>query len=45
MNTFGIQLDPTTPKWPQGNAEDGRFMQPLREAIQTAHVENKVWQQ
>ena len=42
---MGIQFEPTTPKWPQGNAEDERFMQPLGKAIQTAHAENKVWQQ
>ena len=45
MGTLGIQFDPTTPKWPQGNAEVERFMQPLGKAIQTAHAENKVWQQ
>ena len=45
MDTLGIQFDPTTPKWPQGNAEVERFMQPLGKAIQTAHAENKVWQQ
>ena len=45
IDTLGIQFDPTTPKWPQGNAEVERFMQPLGKAIQTAHAENKVWQQ
>ena len=45
MDMLGIQFDPPTPKWPQGNAEVDRFMQPLGKAIQTAHVENKVWQQ
>ena len=45
MDTLGIQFDPTTPKWPQGNAEVERFIQPLGKAIQTAHAENKVWQQ
>ena len=46
MDTLGIQFDPMTPKWPQGNAEVERFMQPLgKHAIQTAHTENKVWQQ
>ena len=44
MDTLGIQFDPMTPKWPQGNAEVERFMQPLGKAIQTAHAENKVWQ-
>ena len=42
---LGTQFDPTTPKWPQGNVKVERFMQPLGKAIQTAHVENKVWQQ
>ena len=45
MDTLGIQFDPTTPNWPQGNVEVERFMQALWKAIQTAHVENKVWQQ
>ena len=45
MDTLGIQFDPTMLRWPQGNAEVERFMQPLMKAIQTAHVENKVWQQ
>ena len=44
MDTLGIKFDPTTPKWPQENAEVERFMQPLGKAIQTAHAENKVWQ-
>ena len=29
MVTLGIQFDHRTPKWPQGNAEVKRFMQPL----------------
>ena len=39
MDMLGIQFDPTTPKWPQGNAEVEHFMQPLGKAIQTAHAE------
>ena len=38
MDTLGIQFDHTTPKWPQGNAEVERFMQPLGKAIQTVHA-------
>ena len=45
MDMLGIQFDPMTPKWPHGSAEVKCFMQPLGKAIQTAHVENKVWQQ
>ena len=49
MDMLGIQFDPTTPKWPQGNAEGERFMQPLGKSIlmcnTNAHMENKVWQQ
>ena len=45
MDTLRIQFDTTTPTWLQGNAEVERFMQPLGKVIQTAHGENKVWQQ
>ena len=45
MDTLGIPFDPMTPKWPRGNAQVKRFMQPLEKAIQTSHAENKVWQQ
>ena len=45
MSLLGIDYNPSTPRWPQGNAEVERFMQPLGRAIQTAQAEGRVWQQ
>ena len=45
MKAFGINKDPSTPKWPQGNAEVERFNQPLGRTLTTAKREGKVWQQ
>eukprot|EP00794_Sanderia_malayensis_P020629 gene20629-biopygen17021 len=45
MSLLGIDYKPANPRWPQGNAEVERFMQPLERAIQTAQAEGRVWQQ
>eukprot|EP00794_Sanderia_malayensis_P000683 gene683-biopygen1108 len=45
LKLLGVKYDPSTPKWPQGNAEVERFMQPLNKALTTATIEGKKWQQ
>ena len=45
LKLLGVKFTPSTPKWPQGNAEVERFMQPLSKALITAIVEGKKWQQ
>ena len=45
LKLLGVKFTPSTPKWPQGNAEVERFMQPLTKALTTAIVEGKKWQQ
>ena len=45
MKELGIQYDPSTPLWPQGNAEVESFNKPLEKAIRTAHIERRPWQQ
>ena len=45
LNTLGIEREPSTPEWPQCNAEVERFMQPLGKVIKTAHIEGRAWQQ
>ena len=45
LNTLGIEREPSTPEWPQCNAEVERFMQPLGKAVKTAHIEGRAWQQ
>ncbi len=45
LEVLGITAKYSTPKWPQGNAEAERFMQPLGKALKTAHIENRPWQQ
>ena len=45
LKLLGVKFTPSTPKWPQGNAEVERFMQPLSKALTTAIVEGKKWQQ
>ena len=42
---MGVKFTPSTPKWPQGNAEVERFMQVLSKALTTAIVEGKKSQQ
>ena len=44
-NTLGIKHERTTPYWPQANGEVERFNQPLEKAIQTAHLEGRIWRQ
>ena len=43
MKELGITHRPSTPLWPQGNAEAENFMKPLVKAIKSAHNENKNW--
>ena len=45
LNTLETEREPSTPEWPQCNAEVERFMQPLGKAVKTAHVEGRAWQQ
>ncbi len=45
LEVLGIKAKYSTPKWPQGNAEAERFMQPLGKALKTAHIGNRPWQQ
>ena len=45
VNTLGIEHEPSSPEWPQCNAEVEKFMQPLGKAVKTAHVEGRAWQQ
>eukprot|EP00794_Sanderia_malayensis_P019334 gene19334-biopygen16221 len=45
LKLLGVKFKPSTPKWPQGNAEVERFMQPLNKALTTAIAEGKKWQQ
>ena len=45
LKLLGVKFTRSTPKWPQGNAEVERFMQPLAKALTTAVVEGKKWQQ
>ncbi len=45
LEVLGIKAKYVTPKWPQGNAEAERFMQPLGKALKTAHIENRPWHQ
>ena len=45
LEVLGIKALYSTPKWPQGNEEAERFMQPLGKALKTARVEHRPWQQ
>ena len=45
LKLLSVKFTPSTPKWPQGNAEVEGFMQPLSKALTTAFVEGKKWQQ
>ena len=45
LKILGISARFATPKWPQGNAEAERFMQPLGKTLKTAHIEGRPWQQ
>ena len=45
MNILGIEWNPSTPLWPQGNAQAESFMKPLGKLITTTTVENKFWKQ
>ena len=43
MKELGATHKPSSPLWPQGNAEVERFMQPLEKAIRTANLEGQDW--
>ena len=45
LKLLGVKFTPSTPKWPQGNAEVKCFMQPLAKALMAAIVEGQKWQQ
>ena len=45
MHTLGIDFKPCTPKWPEGNAQVERIMQPLGKVIRAAQVEHRNWRQ
>ena len=45
LKALGISARLATPKWPQGNAEAERFMQPLGKTLKIAHIEGRPWQQ
>ena len=42
---LGIEWNPSTPLWPQGNTQAESFMKPLGKRITTTTVENKFWKQ
>lgn len=44
LEILGIKAKYLTSKWPQGNTEAERFMQPLGKASKTGTVENRPWQ-
>ena len=43
MTELGVTHKPSSPLWPQGNAEVERFMQPLQKCIRSAHSEGRDW--
>ncbi len=43
MNDNKIHHHKIAPLWPQGNAEAGNFMKPLKKCIQADHVAHKNW--
>ena len=45
LTALGIQAIFSTPKWPQGNAEVERFMQPLGKSLKAAKLDGRPWQQ
>ena len=45
MKELGIKHSPSTPLWPQGNAEAESFNKPLEKAIRAAHIDRRPWQQ
>ena len=45
MNILGIEWNPSTPLWLQGNVQAESFMKPLGKLITTTTVENKFWKQ
>ena len=42
---LGIKWKPSTPLWPQGNANVENFNKPLTKLLQAAHLEGKNWKQ
>ena len=45
MNLLGVNWNPSTPLWPQGNGHAELFMRPLGKLLTTTAVENKLWKQ
>ena len=45
LQALGVQVEWSTPKWPQGNALVERFMQPLGKALKTAKLDGRPWRQ
>ena len=42
---LNIEWKPSTPLWPQGNANAESFMKPLTKVLQTAHLDGQNWRQ
>ncbi|CAB4022058.1 PREDICTED: uncharacterized protein K02A2.6-like [Paramuricea clavata] len=45
LTALGIKAIFSTPKWPQGNAEVERFMQPLGKSLKAAKLDGRPWKQ
>ena len=45
MALLGVNWKPSTPLWPQGNANAESVMKPLGKLLQSAKIENKNWRQ
>ena len=45
VKTLGIDWKPSTPRWPQGNANAQSIMQPIGKVMKTSILENKNWRQ
>ena len=45
MALLGVNWKPSTPLWPQGNANTESIMKPLGKLLQLAKIENKSWRQ
>ena len=43
MTELGVTHKPSSPLWPQGNAEVERCMQPLQKCIRSAHSDGRDW--
>ena len=45
LTALGIKAIFSTPKWPQGNTEVERFMQPLGKSLKAAKLDGRPWKQ